>query len=132
MLARNYRFTVLNSTGQTVAIAGVVIKGRRKKLGSTGALAYEATEASIMSNAGTIANAAYSSSSGIDNSTDLFLEGDFTVTAAVLASAAGDLTIYYEVSTDGGTTWPTPGNGVIVAAITVPATGSASVKHFTI
>lgn len=124
MLAYHYRFTAYNACGQTVAIGGVVLKGRRWKFGSTGALVYEGSEASLLSNASTIANAGYASSSGVDNSTDLFIGGDFELTFTAPASASGDLTIYLDVSTDGGTTWPTNGLGVAVCTISVTASGT--------
>lgn len=131
MLAQSYRFTALNACGQTVAIGGVVVKGRRWKFDSTGALVYEATEAALLSNSGTIANAAYASSAAIDNSTAIYIGGDFEVTFTAPASAAGDLTIYYEVSTDGGTTFPTNGLGVVACTFSVTASGTY-VKAFSL
>jgi hypothetical protein len=123
MLARNYRFTAYNACGQTVAIAGVVVKGLRNKRDSSGAIVYEGSEATVLSNSGTLANAAYVSSSSIDNSTDLYEGGDFMLSFTAPTSASGDLTIYYEAATDGGTTFATNGLGVPVCTVTVTTSG---------
>lgn len=123
MLARNYRFTALNSCGQQIASSGIVITGRRWKFNSSGAVVFESSEAALYTSPSAINNAAYyvPSGSGIDNSTDLYVGGDFRFTLVAPASSAGDVTLYYEFSTDGGTTWPTNGNGIIVCTISASA-----------
>jgi hypothetical protein len=131
MLARNYRFTAYNACGQLVAVAGIVVKARRWKLDSSGAVAYEASEATVLSNGSAVADGAYVSSSSIDNSTDKYIGGDFTVTFTAPTSASGTLTIYYGPSTDGGTTFPDNGRGVQVCAIPVTTSGTF-VKAFSL
>lgn len=124
MLAKSYRFTAYNACGQTIAAAGIVVKARRWKLDSTGALVYEASEASLMSNGSTVANGAYASSSSIDNSTDKYIGGDFTATIVAPTSSVGYVAIYCEASTDGGTTFPTNGRGTLVRTILTAAAGT--------
>lgn len=133
MLARTYRFTAYNACGQTIASSGIVIKARRWKLDTSGGIVYESSETTVWTSGSTIANAAYLSlgSTGVDNSTDLFIGGDFTFTLVAPASASGDVTIYYEISTDGGTTFPTNGKGFLACTQSVTTSGT-TVAHFQI
>jgi hypothetical protein len=123
-LALTYRFTVLNGTGQTLAAGAVKVKARRWKFTSAGALSYEGSETSIYSNAGTITNGSYDSSSSVDNSSNLFVGGDFYFEVTAPASSSGEVTLYYERSTDGGTTWATSGLGTIVSVLNFTTAGT--------
>jgi hypothetical protein len=129
MLARNYRFTVLNQTGQTVAANAVKIQARRHKFSTDGALEYEGSEAEVFNNGSTIANGAYSSGAALNNSSTLFLGGDFEVEVTAPASVDGNVTIYYEPATDGGTQFASNGLGIMVAVLTFTASGTKH-KHF--
>lgn len=124
MLGRNYRFVAANNLGQTMDIASVVIKARRWKYNSTGVKTWEASEASIASNAGTIASNAYSAGAAVDNSSDAYAGGTFKLTVVAPASASGSVTIWLQNSTDGGTTWPDNGRGIKVATFGFAAAGT--------
>lgn len=125
MLAKCYRITAYNSTTQTLAAHGLVMTGRRWKYNS-GDLAYESSEAALIDNSSGLTNASYLSTSTIDNSSTLYFGGDFKVTVIAPASSVGSVVIYYEVSTDGGSTWPTAGRGYIAKTIAVPSAGTYS------
>jgi hypothetical protein len=130
-LARNYRFTVRNETGQTLAANAVKVQARRWKFASDGALSYEANETEVLNNGSTIATAAYASSSAVDNSADLFIGGDFELEVTAPASSNGDVILYYEPATDGGTQFATNGLGAIVAVLNFITSGT-KFKHFSI
>lgn len=123
MLGRTYRFVVLNSLGQTIAIAGIVIKARRWNF-VTGTQTWEGAEASIDSSAGTTSNAAYFTGSTNDNSTNAFLGGTFKFVIVAPTSSSGTVTVYLQQSTDGGSTWPDNGGGQVVKQFTITTAGT--------
>ena len=133
MLGRNYRFTLLNSCGQTLAQNSVTVQARRWKWGPAGARLDETDEAQayIMDAAAGLATANYDSDSAIDNSTTKWVGGDFELTVTAPASASGDVILYYEQSTDGGTTFATNGLGREVCRINFAAAGT-KVRHFSL
>lgn len=114
-LARNYRFAAKNDLGQTIAIAGIEIKARRFRIGSDNRIEWEASEATVFSNAGTLADNTFLGEDAQNNSSDDWLGGDFEITVIGPTSASGDVVIYYQTSTDEGTTWPDDEQGVVVA-----------------
>lgn len=120
MLGRTYRFVVLNSTGQTIAITGIVIKARRWNF-VNGTQAWESSEQTIDSSVGTTANGAYFGGTTVDNSTLAHLGGTFKFTIVAPASSSGSVTIWLQNSTDGGSTWPDNGNGLQVKQFTIPS-----------
>ena len=122
-LGRTYRFVALNSSTQTMAIAAITIKARRWSFVS-GVQTWEASEASIDSNAGTVANAAYFTGTTIDNSTAAYLGGTFKFAVVIPASGSGSVTIYLQRSTDGGATWPDNGSGAIVKTFNFSTSGT--------
>ena len=126
MLPRNYRFTVQNITGQTIAANGIVVHMRRWKRASDGSITFEATEATVLDNPTVLAAATfadiitplpggapvpqlatggYQDGTAQDNSTDKWEGGtiDFRATAPV--SANGSVILFFKRSTDGGTTF---------------------------
>lgn len=131
MLAKTYRFRVGNTTDETLAIGAVTIKGIRHNFNSQATISYESSEAALYSNTGTIADAAFEAGGTIDNSSDLYLGGHFELTATAPGTPDGNVTVYLERSTDGGTTWDTAGLGDIVAAINFTS-ASTQVKSFEI
>lgn len=131
MLARFYRFTALNSTGQTLAANAVKIQRRGHKFTSAGARVFETSETEVLNYASTIATGAYGSGSAIDNSSDLFVGADFELEITAPASASGNVTIYYEPATDGGTQFATNGLGIPVAVVNFTTSGT-KYKHFKI
>jgi len=127
MLPRNYRFTVQNITGQTIAASGIVVHMRRWKRASDGSITFEATEATVLDNPTTLmtatfpdvltplpggggavpllATGGYQDGTAQDNSTDKWEGGtiDFRATAPV--SSNGSVILFFKRSTDGGTTF---------------------------
>jgi len=122
MLAHTYRFRAKNNTGVTIPAGKITIKARRWKFASnSNDKVDESSETSVYSNGNSIADGNSEAGSTIDNSSDKWLGGDFMVEvdATGLSSPDGDVTIYYEVSTDGGTKWPDADKGHLACAINV-------------
>lgn len=109
-LGHAYRFVVENKTGQTLAANAVKVYGRRWKFATDGALTLEAGEATLMDNGSTIGTGAFASGTTVDNSTDKYLGGDFIFSVTAPASSNGDVVLYLQRSTDGGTRWPDDAN----------------------
>lgn len=113
MLGHHYKFHVINQCGQTLdfstngANESCTAKVRRWKYDTDGSLIYEASEGAVLTAASDLADGSSEEGSDQDNTTNLYLglEGVFTVKTDN-ASAAGDVTLAYEESTDGGTTYP--------------------------
>lgn len=104
-LPAHYRFLVENKTGQTLAANAVKVYAKRDKFDSNGAISFEASEATLFDNGATIANNAFSAGSTVDNTTNKYLSGDFIYVVTAPASASGDVNLYVQRSTDGGTRW---------------------------
>jgi hypothetical protein len=131
-LGRNYRFHVANAVGQTIAAAAITLTARRWYYSSTGVQTWEASQASLYSNA-SVANGGFDSSSGIDNSAVTpapFLGAEFIYSVTVPASSSGTVSLYLQRSTDGGTTWPDNGTGTLLWTNAFTATGT-QVRSFT-
>lgn len=132
MLARKYRFTVLNSTGQTMTYnngARLSLSYRLWKLTSTGAIEYSAVQtvafAELDAAGESVANAGYASTAVQDNSTNLYMGiiGTFIATTDH-ASTAGPLTLYYEPSApDAGDVFASNGKGIVLADAIMSFTG---------
>lgn len=113
MLPHYYKLHVLNNSGQTLDFstnsANEKAKAtiRRWKFDSTGAITWEGSEGTLVTAATDLADGASEEGSNIDNSSDKYLggEGYFRVETDN-ASAAGDVSLMLEASTDGGTTFP--------------------------
>lgn len=101
MLPRNYRFAFLNRTG--AALTNLVVTLRPAK-GSPIVYGSEIVVAGLPT---TLANDAAAASTAIANDVNLFETADIYAAVTVGTSQSGFLGIYLQVSTDGGTTWPT-------------------------
>ena len=130
-LGATYRFTVLNDTGQTIAGSSILLFARRVKLDSSGALVIETAEATILSSGATLAQAAYLSGTTQDNTTLRWQGGDFHFKVTAPASSDGNVILFFERSTDGGSTWDTNGLGQIVAVLNFTTSGTKT-KPFSI
>ena len=125
MLARNWRFGIQNDIGVALGAAGAVIKARRWKGSSDGTVAFEASEAVIYSNAASIGSGSYQPEDNVDNSADEYEGGAFELTITIgTGTPTGDITVYYEVSTDAGGTWPDANEGSPVCVLNITATGT--------
>ncbi len=131
MLGHTWRVRASNTQNQNIT---VTLKARYWKFSSTGALVYSA-EQTLINAASVTATTGSTASSTVDNSTDLYIGADFTLscTAASTTNGTGEVAVTLERSTDGGTTWPTAGLGEYVGAYTVTAadTTSARLKNLT-
>lgn len=107
MLGHTYRFNVNNQAGVTV---DVTVKQRPWKIGTNGALVY-GSETTVYSKTALASGATWTPDTAVDNSTNLYIGADLIITVTPSASATGYVTIQLEKSTDGGTVWPTGGNG---------------------
>lgn len=111
-LGHTFRYQVYNGTGGSVT---VTLKDRRWKFASDGSLSWSAEATPI--NAVAVSTASYSNSSSIDNATtDKYLGAELSVLMDVSASVTGAVTVFLQHSTDGGTTWPSDGQGIVVGS----------------
>lgn len=134
-LGRNYRLVVQNKTGVALDAAdSITITGRRWKFTSGGALDPESSEATLVSGGASLAIDAFLAGTAQDNSSNLYLGGEFKLEASVsTATPNGPLDVYLEKETDGGT-FETPSGSyeyIHVASLTFTATGTQR-KYFDI
>jgi hypothetical protein len=129
-LGKTWRFNVKNELTVSIPTAAdVIIRGRRVKFDSTGQQTFEASDATVYSNAAAIANAAYEGGTEQDNSTAKWLGGDFSVVLNAPASSNGRISIYYQRKING--VWPTDGYGRLLISVDVISAGTYT-KDFSI
>lgn len=124
MLGNYWRYQVYNGTGGTV---NVTIKDRRWKFGSDGSLTFSSENTPISASA--ISTATYGNSSGIDNSTDKYIGANLTVLFDVSSSLTGAVSVFIQRSTDGGTTWPSDGQGELIGSYYYNASSADITKN---
>ena len=125
MLGPTYRFTIQNTTGQTLAANAVTVKPRRWKYGTDGSLTDEASGvADVLAQTATLASAAFKAGTTQDNLTNKYIGGFFEFTATAPATSNGNVDLYCERSVDGGATWPDNGLGVLVASLNFTTAGT--------
>ena len=128
MLQKTYRFSYKNATGVAFgATDDVVIKARRWNFNSSGAFTPESAEA-ILTTAGagnSLANNGWINCITQDNTTVGWFGGEFLVTATVsTATPNGNVEIWMDFSTDGGTTWNDNGSSRFITALKFTVTGT--------
>jgi hypothetical protein len=126
-LGNYYRWQVLNGTGISVVVTLDVMLW---KFDSSGALVFSSESTPI--NAATVTTGAYGNSSGISNATDKYLGAQITALFDVSAAATGLVVVYLQQSTDGGTTWPSDGEGLIVGSYYFNASSADVTKNFVV
>jgi hypothetical protein len=119
MLPANYRITVKNETGNTSGAVSVKIK--RRKITSAAAVTYD-TEATVFSAASITAGAHDQANATAQSNTGDWMAFDWVASVAN-GTSLGDYSIWLEVSTDGGTTWPTAGESELLGVINVAVSG---------
>ncbi|MCA0240206.1 MAG: hypothetical protein LCI02_05045 [Proteobacteria bacterium] len=124
MLGHTYRYQVYNSTGVSVT---VVVKSRRWKFASDGSRTDDSESTPIASVS--VAAGAYSNGSTIDNSADKYLGAHLVASFTPSASATGLVRVVRQMSTDGGTTWPSNGNGEHICAVSFAASSTAQIAQ---
>lgn len=130
MPLKQYRFQVLNETGQTLAVSTVTIRGRKAKFNVSGVREPSGGETADYDNASTHADGAYAEGTTIDNTTDAYLEGEFELEVTTPASADGDVSVFLQVSTDLGVTWATDGDGLPLAVLNMGASETRRTNFF--
>lgn len=131
MLGHNFRLRASNTQNQNIT---VTLKARYWKFDTDGSILYS-SEQTLINAVSVSATTGTTASSTVDNSTDLYIGAEFTLscTAVSTTNGTGAVTVTLERSTDAGTTWPTAGQGEIVGGYTVTAadTTNARLKNFT-
>lgn len=119
MLGHTYRYVVVNTQNQAIT---VTLKERAFKYSASGVLTFN-TEQTQISSQSVAATTGTHTAATVDNSYNLFEGAELTLTvqAASATNGTGVLAVYREHSTDGGTTWPTAGQGTFVGGITLLA-----------
>lgn len=124
-LPETFRFAIFNGTGISIASNTTpTISGRRVRFDTTGTLSFEAVCFTFLSLGTTlsIANNSYVVGSTWSNTASGWLGGEFHLSCFASGNASGTITLYMEVSPDGGTTWQTPvsangpGGGILMTA----------------
>lgn len=127
MLGHTYRYQVLNGTGVSVTVTA---KERAWKWASDGART-DASESTRI-NAAIVGAGAYSNSSTVDNSSEKNLGADLLLTMAPGSSATGTVSLWLQQSTGGGTTWPSDGQGLLLATHTFNASSTSVSKNVSV
>ena len=139
-LPESFRFACFNGTGIAIASNTTpTCSGRRVRFDSTGTLSYEGASFNFLSFGTTlsIGNNSYVTGSTFSNTASGWLGGEFLFSAFASGNASGNLTLFMEISPDGGTTWPSPasangaGGGIVVAVIGFASTTTASTASTT-
>lgn len=132
MLGHYYRFRIQNSQNQAIACA---LTARLWKFASDGSITWS-SEVTLIDPGSVAATTGTTASSNYDNGTDKWIGAELTLstTAAVTTNGTGAVTVTLERSTDGGTTWPTAGQGEAIGGYTVTAadTTNARLKNLTV
>lgn len=124
-LGQHFRFVVENLTTQTLAANACRVRTRRWRWGTDGQIVQESTEAEILNNGGTLANLAFFAGATQTNTgATPWVGGDFYWEVTAPAAVNGPVNLYYQESTDGGTTWPDNGRGRLVGTMMFTATGT--------
>jgi hypothetical protein len=123
MLAHTYRFRVFNNCGQAIGQNNITVTSRRWKV--AGGLVYEEAEGSVyVMNAASLATLAYHAGDTLTNANERWFGGDFVFMVTAPPGSNGDIVLFYEISTDGGLTWPDAGAGVQVSGIGFTSSGT--------
>lgn len=125
MLGRNYRFAVNNGTSVNV---GVTIQARRFKFASDGTPTWDAETEVYNEAAVTPGATTWTADTAIDNSTDKWVGADLEIVITPASAATGPVSVQIEHSTDGGTTWPTGGQGAHIGGVYFAASSAAVTK----
>lgn len=126
MLGHTWRLRASNTQNQSVT---VTVTARRWKFASDGSITWSA-EQTLINAVSVSATTGTTASSTVDNSTDKYLGAELTVsmTAASATNGTGAVSYTLERSTDGGTTWPTQGEGLGVGVYTLVAADGTSAR----
>ncbi len=129
-LGPDFRFTVYNSTGQTIAAGGILVRYKGWKYANDASVSFESSIttavnlSTVPASPSTLTNTTYMSSAAIDNSVTKLIGAtiEFTVTAP--ASSNGDVILYIDRSLDDGATFPDNGLGQVVCVLNFTSAGT--------
>lgn len=124
MLGVRHRYQAYNGTGVSVT---VTVKDIRFKFASDGSITFASEDTPI--SAASVSTVSYSNGTSTDNSTNKYMGADITWTAAPGSSATGTVSLYLQRSTDGGTTWPSDGQGEFLSGISFSASATSVTKN---
>ena len=114
MLPEDFKFHIYNDTGVTIEFSTdgpnntFTIKSRGWKYGTDGAVTYDTSENTWFADptADLATATGLEAASAVDNGTDLWVGAHCIASLVTDAATDGNLEIYMEASTDGGTTYP--------------------------
>lgn len=110
MLGPHFRLQFHNGTGVTVTVTA---KATYWKFASGAKV--DSTEQTLF-NAVATTTGSYQNSAGVNNASDLYLGMIGTVLFDIASSSTGLVRLILQESTDGGTTWPSNGEGLEIAS----------------
>lgn len=111
MLGPTFRLQVHNGTGVTVTVTADAILWKFVSGAKT-----DSAEQSFLA-ASAVTTGSYGNSSAYDNSSHAYLGMVGTVLFDIASSGTGLVRLILQESTDGGTTWPSNGEGLEVASV---------------
>lgn len=119
-LPRDFRFVVYNSTGVSLPVSSTIVTGRRYNFSMSGTVVYENAETNLYTNVASIADATFDvGTPAVSNVSSLWLGGDFLFQKTGSTSGNGALSLFLARSTDGGTTFDTNSEAMLVSAISL-------------
>lgn len=121
MLPSYYRFTLKNETGETLASGDASVKRQAYKFASNGALQYGAYDHDDYLLDTNVLDNAFDFGDTKLNTTTLNFGGHFIFEVTTDGSPNGDALLYLEPSVDSGVTFPSSGDGMLVAALNFAA-----------
>ena len=133
MLQRDYKFHIVNNTGATIEFSTDGANNSFTILASpwkapAGVLEYGSEQTWFADPTADLTDgASLEASSAVDNSSNLWMGAHCIATLVTDAATDGTLQIYYEYSTDGGTTFPSDAADFDITDL-IPAATLASVS----
>lgn len=124
MLGPTFRLQVYNGTGVTVTVTADAILWKFVSGAKT-----DSAEQSFLA-ASAVSTLSYGNSSAYDNSSNVYLGMIGTVLFDIASSSSGLVRLILQESTDGGTTWPTNGEGRILASHYFASSSTDVTKNF--
>jgi hypothetical protein len=115
MLGQHFRISLRNGAGSS---GTYTVKARFFKFASDGSLEWDSTERTLMSSV-SIGAAAWGNGTAFDNSASGWVGADLRVECST--SLAHQVQVQRQVSTDGGSSYPSDGYGVGVGTIVAPS-----------
>lgn len=129
-LGPDFRFSIYNGTGQTIAGGGIVVRYKGWKYANDASVVFDGSIITAINlgttpaSPATLTNVTYLNSAAIDNSVAKLIGATIEFTVSAPASSNGDVILYIERSLDDGTTFPDNGLGQVVAVLNFTTSGT--------